>query len=32
MPAMVWQIADPNLALAVTGVSMIGWVLVFFST
>jgi protein-S-isoprenylcysteine O-methyltransferase Ste14 len=32
MPAVVWQTADPNLALAVTGVSMIGWVMVFFST
>ena len=32
MPAVVWQIADPQLALAVTGVSMIGWVLLFFST
>ena len=32
MPAVVWQVADPNLALALTGVSMIGWVLVFFST
>jgi methanethiol S-methyltransferase len=32
MPAVVWQIADPNLALAVIGVSMIGWVLVFLST
>jgi protein-S-isoprenylcysteine O-methyltransferase Ste14 len=32
MPAVVWQIADPNLALAVTGVSMIGWGLVFLST
>lgn len=32
IPAVVWQVADPQLALAVTGVSMIGWVLLFFST
>jgi protein-S-isoprenylcysteine O-methyltransferase Ste14 len=32
MPAVIWQIEDPNLALAVTGVSMIGWALVFLST
>src|ERR1051326_316175 len=32
IPAVVWQIADPQLALAITGVSMIGWVLVFLST
>jgi protein-S-isoprenylcysteine O-methyltransferase Ste14 len=32
MPAVVWQIADPNLALAMIGVSMIGWGLVFLST
>jgi protein-S-isoprenylcysteine O-methyltransferase Ste14 len=29
---VLWQINDPQLALAVTGVSMIGWVLVFLST
>jgi protein-S-isoprenylcysteine O-methyltransferase Ste14 len=32
IPAVLWQINDPQLALAVTGVSMIGWVLVFLST
>jgi protein-S-isoprenylcysteine O-methyltransferase Ste14 len=32
MPTVVWQVADPQLALAITGVSMIGWVLVFLST
>jgi protein-S-isoprenylcysteine O-methyltransferase Ste14 len=32
MPAVVWQVADPNLALAMIGVSMIGWGLVFLST
>src|ERR1700704_1928150 len=29
MPAVVWQVADPQLALAITAVSMVGWVLVF---
>jgi methanethiol S-methyltransferase len=32
MPAVVWQVADPQLALAITALSMVGWVLVFFST
>jgi protein-S-isoprenylcysteine O-methyltransferase Ste14 len=32
IPAVVWQVADPTVALAVTGASMIGWVMVFFST
>jgi protein-S-isoprenylcysteine O-methyltransferase Ste14 len=32
IPAVVWQVSDPTLALAITGVSMIGWVMVFFST
>ncbi|WP_157100613.1 methanethiol S-methyltransferase [Rhodoplanes sp. Z2-YC6860] len=32
IPAVLWQINDPRLALAITGVSMIGWVLVFLST
>jgi len=32
IPTVVWQVADPQLALAITGVSMIGWVLVFLST
>ena len=32
MPAVVWQVADPNLALAMIGVSMIGWGMVFLST
>lgn len=32
IPAVVWQVTDPKLALAVTGVSMFGWVLLFFST
>src|SRR3954463_14322929 len=32
IPAVLWQVKDPQLALAITGVSMIGWVLVFLST
>ncbi len=32
MPAVVWQIADPRLAMAVTGLSLVGWLIVFTST
>ncbi|HTS42449.1 MAG TPA: NnrU family protein [Xanthobacteraceae bacterium] len=32
MPAVVWQIADPQIAMAVTGLSLVGWALVFAST
>src|SRR5262245_45150667 len=32
IPAVVWQIANPNVAMVVTGVSFFGWVLVFAST
>jgi methanethiol S-methyltransferase len=32
LPTVVWQIADPQLAAAVTGLSFFGWVLVFLST
>jgi protein-S-isoprenylcysteine O-methyltransferase Ste14 len=32
MPAIVWQIADPQFAMAVTGLSHIGWLIVFTST
>jgi protein-S-isoprenylcysteine O-methyltransferase Ste14 len=32
MPAVVWQVTNPQIAGALTGVSMIGWVLVFTST
>jgi methanethiol S-methyltransferase len=32
MPAVVWQIADPQIALALTGLSFVGWVMVFTST
>ena len=32
MPHVLWHIADTSLAMAVTGVSLVGWVLVFTST
>ncbi len=32
MPAVVWQIENPAWVLAITGASMIGWLMVFFST
>ena len=32
IPAVVWQISDPRLAAAVTGVSLLGWVIVLTST
>lgn len=32
MPAIVWQIADPQLAAAVTGLSFVGWLIVLTST
>jgi methanethiol S-methyltransferase len=32
IPTIVWQITDPAWAAAVTGISLGGWVLVFFST
>ena len=32
MPTVIWQVADPQLALAITALSMVGWVLVFTST
>jgi protein-S-isoprenylcysteine O-methyltransferase Ste14 len=32
MPALVWEIADPAIAAAVTGVSLLGWVIVLTST
>src|ERR1700687_830742 len=28
MPAVVWQVADPNLAMALMGLSLFGWFLV----
>jgi protein-S-isoprenylcysteine O-methyltransferase Ste14 len=32
MPAIVWQIADSDMAMAVTALSLVGWVIVFTST
>jgi protein-S-isoprenylcysteine O-methyltransferase Ste14 len=32
IPAVVWQIADPQLAMAALGVSLFGWLLVLAST
>ena len=32
MPAIVWQIADPQLAATVTGLSFLGWLIVLTST
>jgi protein-S-isoprenylcysteine O-methyltransferase Ste14 len=32
IPAVVWQVDDPNLAVAVAMFSLVGWVLVFTST
>jgi methanethiol S-methyltransferase len=32
LPAIVWQIHDPRLAMAVTGLSFVGWLIVLTST
>jgi len=32
MPAIVWQVADPRLSMALTGLSFIGWLIVLTST
>jgi methanethiol S-methyltransferase len=32
MPAVVWQVADPDVAVAIATLSFVGWVLVFTST
>ena len=32
IPAMVWEVSNPTLAAALTGLSLMGWVLVFLST
>jgi methanethiol S-methyltransferase len=32
MPEVLWQVSSPAIALAVTGLSLVGWVLVFTST
>src|SRR5262249_57603865 len=31
-PTVIWQSADPRIAMAVTGLSLTGWVLVFAAT
>jgi len=32
IPDMVWQVADPQIAMAIMGLSFLGWFLVLFST
>jgi protein-S-isoprenylcysteine O-methyltransferase Ste14 len=32
IPAIVWEVSEPTLAAALTGLSLMGWVLVFLST
>jgi protein-S-isoprenylcysteine O-methyltransferase Ste14 len=32
MPAVIWHIADPRLAIAASGLSLVGWVIVLTST
>src|SRR5262245_54872563 len=32
IPDMVWHVADPQIAMAIMGVSFLGWLLVLFST
>jgi methanethiol S-methyltransferase len=32
IPAIVWQVADPQIAMAITAVSLVGWLLVLTST
>jgi protein-S-isoprenylcysteine O-methyltransferase Ste14 len=32
MPAVVWHIAEPEIAAAISGLSLVGWVIVFTST
>ena len=32
MPAVVWEVSDPTLAMAVLGLSFFGWFIVLFST
>jgi methanethiol S-methyltransferase len=32
MPAVVWQIADPQIAAAITALSFVGWLIVLLST
>jgi methanethiol S-methyltransferase len=32
IPTIIWQVADPNIAMAVVGLSFVGWLLVLTST
>jgi methanethiol S-methyltransferase len=32
IPTVVWQVADPQIAVAITGLSLVGWLLVLTST
>jgi methanethiol S-methyltransferase len=32
LPDVVWQVSDPSIAMAITGLSLVGWLLVFTST
>jgi protein-S-isoprenylcysteine O-methyltransferase Ste14 len=32
LPAVVWHVEEPQIAMALTGLSMLGWVIVFTST
>ena len=32
IPTVIWQIADPRIAMGIMGVSFVGWLLVLFST
>ena len=32
MPTVVWQVADPNIAMAIMGLSFVGWLLVLLAT
>jgi protein-S-isoprenylcysteine O-methyltransferase Ste14 len=32
IPAVVWQVADPQIAIAISGLSMVGWLIVLTST
>jgi protein-S-isoprenylcysteine O-methyltransferase Ste14 len=32
MPAVIWEIEEPEMAVAITGLSLLGWVIVFTST
>jgi protein-S-isoprenylcysteine O-methyltransferase Ste14 len=32
MPAVLWQVADPQIAMIITGLSLLGWLIVLTST